>query len=71
MRNGLRRYIVYDRHESGLPVVIDGTAAECAAVMGIDVQTFYQYLVRRGSDSVCGRWEIHKCSIEEIAEVLG
>lgn len=51
-------YSVYDG-KTTLPVIIDGTAAECAAVMGIAVASFYSELTRvRKHESK--RWEIYR-----------
>ena len=75
MNNGrqLHLYTVYDNKDSGLPVIVDGTAAECAAIMGVEVQTFYEYITRsiRQRGKACMRWEIRKTKLKEITEVLG
>ena len=38
-------YSVYERG-TDRPIFIHGTPAQCAAAMGVDVKTFYTYLVR-------------------------
>ena len=59
---GIRRYIVYDTRD-GLPLIVDGTAEECARAMGMSVPVFYTTLsrCRRGTNH---RWEIF--SMEEL-----
>lgn len=45
-----RKYSVYNRR-TDMPVMIHGTAAECAVCMGIDTKSFYNSLRR----SLAGR----------------
>lgn len=47
-----RKYSVYDRRTDML-IIINGTAAQCAACMGIDKQSFYKALVRQRKREDC------------------
>lgn len=51
-------YTVYD-NRTDLPIIIDGTARECAEAMHIDLQSFYACIsrIRRG---LIKRWYIEK-----------
>ena len=40
MNHVKKTYVVYD-NKTDLPVIVDGVAEECAAVMGVSVGTFY------------------------------
>lgn len=42
------RYIIYNNKnkDNDLPLIVDGTANECAAMMGISMATFYCYVTR-------------------------
>lgn len=57
----VRRYSVYDRR-TDMPVVIHGTAAECAAGLGIKKNSFYRALMRQrsreGGPAVAAKYEI-------------
>ena len=46
------RYTVYD-NKTDFPVIVCGTAEECARVMGVDMNTFYVNISSRK-----GRWTI-------------
>ena len=39
------RYSVY-RNNDDMPIIIDGTAKECAAAMGVDIKSFYRTVSR-------------------------
>ena len=57
----LNRYTVYDRH-TDLPVMVNGTARECAAAMGVTLgsfRTLYAKL-KNGCRHVGHRWEIYR-----------
>lgn len=41
-----RKYSVYERG-TDRPIMIHGTAAECAAAMGVRTNTFYIYVMRQ------------------------
>ena len=51
-------YSVYDA-KTTLPVIIDGSAAECARAMGIKLSSFY-YAVYRFRKGLLKRWEIYQ-----------
>lgn len=50
------RYTVYD-NKTDFPVIVSGTAMECAEAMGIKVKTFYAALTSKYSGE---RWHIIK-----------
>ena len=51
-------YSVYDK-KTTLPIIIDGTAAECAKVMDVSESTFYGIVSRQRHGKDKGRkWEI-------------
>ena len=52
------KYTVYDNH-TDQPVIVCGTANECASAMGVSVKTFYAYLSPTGIARE-KRWEIIK-----------
>lgn len=52
-----RKYSVYDRR-TDMPVLIHGTAAECAACMGIDTNSFYHSLKRSQAGRSKTKYEI-------------
>ena len=58
-RGGKKVYCVYSVYDTKttLPVIIDGTAAECANVMGIKIASFYSALDRQKKGLLRG-WEI-------------
>jgi hypothetical protein len=39
-------YSVYD-NATDMPIIIDGTAKECAAAMGVRLQSFYRTVTRQ------------------------
>lgn len=51
------RYTVYDNH-TDFPVIVCGTAEECAKAMGVTLNTFHQNLLARGGHG--NRWFIIK-----------
>ena len=51
-------YSVYDRRTE-MPLIIAGTAAQCAAAMGVTMNTFYS-LRSKYKHGVQGRWEIYR-----------
>ena len=54
----LKRYSVYSK-KSGLPVMINGTAEQCAAAMGVTIGSFYSTYSRLTSGrATSGTWEI-------------
>ena len=51
-----RHYSVYE-NGTDRPICIHGTAAECAASLGIDIHTFYNYVARkRKNDPHAPEW---------------
>lgn len=50
-------YSVYDR-KTDAPVFIHGTAAECAAAMGVARGSFYSYMTRNRQGKKC-RYDIY------------
>ena len=62
-------YIVYD-NKTDLPIIVDGTAEQCARVMGIKVQSFY-YALMRCERKECKRWSIFPtCRNVEYVKLL-
>lgn len=53
-------YTVYNEKNDGLAVIVDGTAKECAAVMGITLNVFYMYQSRPKK-----KWHIERRFIDE------
>ena len=51
------RYTVYD-NKTDLPVIVYGTAEECARAMGVNVKTFYHLV--RGRKVNGNRWFVMK-----------
>ena len=65
----LNRYTVYDRR-TDLPVMVNGTARECAAAMGVTLgsfRTLYTKL-KNGCPAVGHRWEIFKDGPDDLEE---
>lgn len=52
-----RKYSVYDRH-TDMPVLIHGTAEQCAKCMGIKLNSFYRTLMRQREGSSASKYEI-------------
>lgn len=53
-------YTVYNEKDGGFPVIVDGTAKECAKAMGITLTVFYVYHSRPTK-----KWYIEKRFIDE------
>lgn len=61
-------YTVYDEKNNGLPIIVDGTAEECAKLMGITKRNFYIYMWRLKKGLV-KRWFIEQRYIDESGEI--
>jgi DNA invertase Pin-like site-specific DNA recombinase len=59
-----RLYTVYD-NRTDMPIIIDGTAKECAKAMGIKLITFYPYVTssREGKPK---KWHIEYIDAGEV-----
>ena len=62
-------YTVYDRR-TDMPVIIGGTAMECAAAMRISLDSFRTIYtkLKNGSNKATQKWEIFKDEPEEEEE---
>ena len=62
-------YTVYDRR-TDMPVIIGGTARECAAAMGISLGSFYTIYTKskNGSAQATLKWEIFRDEPDEEEE---
>lgn len=57
-REFLKKYSVYDKR-TDQPVIIGGTAEECAAAMGVATWTFYvEYSKLKNGKLKSNKWEI-------------
>lgn len=54
----IKLYTVYN-NITDMPVIIDGTAEECAKAMGIKLESFYSYVARL-HDGKTKKWYIEK-----------
>lgn len=57
------RYTVYD-NRTGFPVIVSGTASECAKAMGVSISSFYN-CVDRSRKGTNKRWSF----VKELAVV--
>lgn len=62
-------YTVYD-NRTDFPVIVDGTARECAKAMGLAPASFYSAVVRAKSGAV-KRWHIEKRYLDGRPEYTG
>lgn len=60
-------YSVYDR-KTDQPVIIHGTAPECAKAMGVTRNTFYHYVTRNNTGFMPCKYEIFVDDPEEDEE---
>ena len=62
-------YTVY-RRKTGMPVIIGGTAHECAAAMGITPKSFREIYskFKNNSPTTGHRWEIYRDDPDEDME---
>ena len=64
------KYSVYSK-KTGQPVIIFGTAEECAAAMGRAVNTFWRVYTRQNSGkNVSKKWEIFRDDEDDLDEDL-
>ena len=63
------RYSVYNRR-TDLPVIIGGTARECAAAMGIKFNSFHGIYtkLKNGNKKASRKWEIFRDDPEDMEE---
>lgn len=59
-------YTVYN-NKTDTPVIIDGTAEECAKAMGMTLATFYPTVTRVKSGKI-KKWHIDKIGVGDIAD---
>lgn len=52
-----RYYSVYNRMTDE-PIVIHGTARDCASAIHVKLETFFEYLSRQRKGLINGKWEI-------------
>ena len=57
-----KRYSVY-RKDTDMPVVVYGTAQECASALGVKLNTFYHYVYHRRN---LKKYEIFEDELEEL-----
>ena len=63
-----KRYSVY-RKATDMPLVVYATAKECAAAMGMSLNSFYRALAREREGKIHPRrWEIYEDEVEETHE---
>ena len=60
-------YTVYDEKHDGLPIIIDGTAEECARLMGLTKRSFFIY-VWRMKKGLLKKWFIESSYVDEGEE---
>ena len=53
----VRKYSVYDRR-TDMPIIINGTAEQCAARMGLKLNSFYRALMRQRGASSAVKYEV-------------
>ena len=64
----LNRYSVY-QDKTDVPLIIYGTAEECANAMGIKVNSFYRYIVRMRQGLIkFKKWVVYKDEVDELDE---
>lgn len=63
------RYTVYNRR-TDFPVIIGGTARECAAAMKISLGSFHSIYtkLKNGSKQASRKWEIFRDDLEDMEE---
>ena len=57
-------YTIYD-NRTDMPVIVDGTAEQCAKVMGIKLITFYSYITHTKKGKI-KRWHIDRIKAQEV-----
>lgn len=64
----VKRYSVY-HIKTEMPLIIYGTANECAEAMGVTLNSFYRYLmrIRQGKIQV-RKWQIYEDEVDELEE---
>lgn len=60
-------YTVYDEKNGGLPIIVDGTAEECASLMGITKRSFFIYMWRM-KKGLIKKWFIESRYVDEGGE---
>ena len=64
----LNRYSVYN-DKTDQPLIIYGTAEECASAMGIKVNSFYRYVVRMRQGLIkLKKWVVYEDEIDDLDE---
>lgn len=59
-------YTVYD-NQTGFPVIVCGTARECAKAMGMTYDSFF-CAVNRAYKGIIKRWYIERYYVDELEE---
>lgn len=63
-----KRYSVYHR-KTDMPLILYATAAECAAAMGIRLDSFYRHMVRERQGKVrLRKWAVYEDEIDNEEE---
>lgn len=63
-----KRYSVYDA-KTDMPIVIYGTARECAEAMGITLNSFHRCVMRtRQGKHKIRKWAVYEDEVEELEE---
>ena len=65
------RYSVYNRR-TDFPVIIGGTARECAAAMRITLESFYTIYtkLKNRHHQATGKWEIYRDDADDLEEAI-
>ena len=63
-----KRYSVYHT-KTEMPLVIYGTAKECAEAMGVTLNSFYRYIMRiREGKIKIRKWLVYEDEVEELED---
>ena len=67
----LNRYSVYN-DKTDEPLIIYGTADECAKAMGIQTNSFYRYIVRMRQGLIkLKKWVVYEDEIDDLYKEQG
>ena len=62
----MKRYTIYN-NKTDFPVIVDGTAAECAKAMGIKFKSFHSIATRARKGEI-KKWAVLTMDEEELSE---
>ena len=65
-QKGFYRYTVYN-NKTDFPVIVDGTARECAKAMGLTISSFYSAVSRSGTEKY-KKWHITKDFADDLEQ---